>query len=354
MSARRLEGIGRLAAGIAHDFNNKLTVIQASSELLDGKMEPEDPRRKYRRILDTAEQAAVVVSQLLGFSRKQNRHPQFVDLNAQLTTLAEMLRQTLGEDRARARERLAFREHRSGPYGASLAQPGLERAASRRAIVLQDTKRDRAARFAWGYRDRDRLGLRYDRRGQQPFFTTKTTGEGTGLGLATVFGLIRQNHGAVELESKIGRGTTFRIYLPASSRDEERPRPDRTTSEPVRGSQGRILLVEDEAELRALIREMLELRGFAIFEASDGAEALRSVRVTKEPIDVLITDVVMPGMRGVELAAELGRLCPSMRTLFISGYSPLSDSDIPAEPCLRKPFTSPELFEALIAEPTSL
>jgi signal transduction histidine kinase/CheY-like chemotaxis protein len=363
--ARRLEGIGRLAAGVAHEFNNKLTVILASSELLQAQLAPQDTRRKFTtQIMETANQAAKVVSQLLGFSRKQVSHPRVVNLNVQITEIAELLKPVLGEDveirlelernlplveidpdhveqmlmnlAVNARQamprggQLTFRTKSSPRRGASVAD-----GTSLGEVVVSVTD------SGTGMTDEVKA------RALDPFFTTKPTGEGTGLGLATVFGLARQNAGEIELETKLGSGTTFHIRLPASDKELETEKEADRQIEVALPGQGRILLVEDDVGVRGLTREILERQGYSVVEAGSGSEALKITEDRRTTLDVLITDMVMPGMNGSELATKLKQRFPELRSLFISGFAPPDHTDWSAGHFLQKPFSSSELFAAL-------
>ena len=309
--ARRLEGIGQLAAGIAHDFNNKLTVIQASSELLDEQLGVDDPRKRFTaRILKTTERAAAVVSQLLGFSRKQMSHPKVVDVNAQIEQVASMLKQTLGEDIEIALQlekslppvkidpahleqiliNLAVNARHAMPRGGTLSfrteheSPSNGGTTDARPAEVIVTVSDSGT----GMSDAVKV------RAFEPFFTTKPTGEGTGLGLATVFGLVQQNNGGIELRTEYGVGTRFRVRFPASD------------------------------------------------------DALR-IALSEDAIDILVTDVVMPGMSGPQLAREIERRSPDVKVLFVSGYAAPDEARTPLVPYLQKPYTTVELIEALDA-----
>ena len=264
--ARRLEGIGQLAAGIAHDFNNKLTVIQASSELLDEQLGVDDPRKRFTaRILKTTEQAAAVVSQLLGFSRKQMSHPKVVDVNAQIEQVASMLKQTLGEDIEIALQlekslppvkidpahleqiliNLAVNARHAMPRGGTLSfrteheSPSNGGTTDARPAEVIVTVSDSGT----GMSDAVKA------RAFEPFFTTKPTGEGTGLGLATVFGLVQQNNGSIELRTEYGVGTRFRVRFPASGGAVDEVLAPSSRVERARGAhlRRRILLVRRRA-----------------------------------------------------------------------------------------------------------
>ena len=364
--ARRLEGIGQLAAGIAHDFNNKLTVIQASSELLDEQLGVDDPRKRFTaRILKTTEQAAVVVSQLLGFSRKQMSHPKVVDVNAQIEQVASMLKQALGEDIEIALQlekalppvkidpahleqiliNLAVNARHAMPRGGTLSfrtehvSPSNGGTGARPAEVIV-TVSDSGT----GMSDAVKA------RAFEPFFTTKPTGEGTGLGLATVFGLVQQNNGGIELKTEFGVGTRFRVRFPASGGAVDEVLAPSSRVERARGAhlRRRILLVEDEPAVRELTRELLEPHGYTVREAANGDDALR-IALSEDAIDILVTDVVMPGMSGPQLAREIERRSPDVKVLFVSGYAAPDEAGTPLVPYLQKPYTTVELIEALDA-----
>jgi PAS domain S-box-containing protein len=339
--AQKMEGIGRLAGGIAHDFNNLLTVIAGYSGLLEEKLSRDDPRLDYaRQISRASEQAASLTKQLLTFSRKQIIKPKPLDLNELVAGMKQMLQRLVGEDvevitalppslgmvRADADQmcqiliNLAANARDAMPDGGSLCirtadvEPGECPAAG-------DVEAFTGPAVLLTVSDTG-VGMSYETRQNifEPFFTTKERGRGTGLGLCTVYGIVKQNSGYIDVQSEPGKGAAFSIFLP---RIEERPairEGDESTAARVRGSDT-ILVVEDHEGVRGLIVGTLELCGFEILEASDGRDALRKAEQHAGTIDLLLTDVIMPGMNGKETAARLVALRPGIKVLFISGYS---------------------------------
>jgi PAS domain S-box-containing protein len=339
--AQKMEGIGRLAGGVAHDFNNLLTIIAGYSGLLEEKMSSDDPRIDYaRQITRASGQATSLTKQLLTFSRKQLIKPKPLDLNLLVTSMQPMLQRLVREDievvtalepylgmvradgdqmsqilinlAANARDampkggRLSIRtanvELREGPAavdGKTLSGPAV-------LLALSDTG----------------IGMSYATRQNifEPFFTTKEKGRGTGLGLATVYGIVKQNSGFIEVQSEPGKGATFAIYFPRIEADPSVRGGNESAAGRVQGS-GTVLVVEDHEGVRSLIVGTLELCGFRVLQAGDGQEALRLVARHEGAIDLLLTDVIMPGMNGKEVADQLAVLRPGLKVLFMSGYS---------------------------------
>jgi len=363
---QKLEAIGRLAGGIAHDFNNLLTVISGRTQLLLRRTREADPmRRDLALIRETAERATGLTRQLLAFSRKQVLQPRVADLGDIVAGLVPMLRRLLGEDVELATTR--------APGAARVkADPGqIEQVIVNLAVNARDAMpRGGRLEMEIGCLDLDEataerlggaapgpyamlavkdsgIGMDAQTRSRifEPFFTTKEVGQGTGLGLATVYGIVQQHQGCIDVESEPGKGTTFRVYLPATT---ESPAP--TTAERPAGLPGgseTVLLVEDEHEVRALARDILQQAGYTVLEAANGVEAIEIGRGYARPIDLLVTDVIMPHMSGPELAERLMLLRPGMRALYMSGYTDdalapraLLDSD---RVLLQKPFTPESL-----------
>jgi CheY-like chemotaxis protein/two-component sensor histidine kinase len=364
-----MEAIGQLAGGIAHDFNNLLTVITGRSQLLLRRIADDRARRDAQLIQMTAERAAALTKRLLAFSRKQTFHPVILDLGQLVEQLGPMLQRLLPED-----IELVLRCHRelhtvradptqieqvllnlvvnaadAMPSGGCLLietanvgrdepgeppPPGTAPAPSVRLSVT-DT--------GTGMSEEIRSHL------FEPFFTTKPPGKGTGLGLSTVYGIIQQHGGSISVQSTPGQGTTFTIDLPRA--DAERGVTVRRAppESPAPGSET-ILLVEDEAEVRRLTREILEGSGYVVIEAGDPADALRLGQDTRRPIHLLLTDVVMPGMSGPELATRLTATRADLPVLFMSAYAPdaIRQRGMPGNGALiEKPFRPDALSRAV-------
>ena len=339
--AQKMEVVGQLAGGIAHDFNNLITIISGYSDLALRKLK-DDPAtgRLVEEIQKAGDRAAALTRQLLAFSRQQVLAPRIVDLNALLHELDRMLGRLIGEDirlttipapdlhpvRADPSQieqillNLAVNARDAMPEGGQLtvetANVALDEAYARR------TPEARAGEFVLLSVTDTGCGMDAATLAQvfEPFFTTKAPGKGTGLGLATVFGIVKQSSGHITAYSEVGQGTTFRIYLPAVQAEKPEvilaaPR------EPVAGHGETILLVEDEAALRALTRQALEEHGYLVLEARHGREALEMARTHGGPIHLLVTDVVMPELGGRPLAEQLPLLHHGLRVLFMSGYT---------------------------------
>ena len=338
--AQRLEAVGRLAGGVAHDFNNILTAITSYSELLLSNATPAGRKRGYAEEIHTAAQrAGALTRQLLAFSRRQVLQVKVLDLNTVVRTLDRMLRRLIGED---VRLELELPEG-LGPVRADPAQieqivmnlavnardamPAGGRLTIETANVALDESYARAHRgiepgryvmLAIGD-----TGIGMDRETQshlfEPFFTTKNPGEGTGLGLATVHGIIKQSGGSVAVESEPGKGSTFRIYLPRV--DEQ---PEGLGAPPVPwpvGGHETVLLAEDDASVRVVMAQALEEKGYQVLSASDGQMALQVADGHRARVHLLVTDLVMPGMTGRELSTALLSKRPDLRVIYMSGYA---------------------------------
>jgi two-component system cell cycle sensor histidine kinase/response regulator CckA len=337
--AQKMEALGRLAAGVAHDFNNLLTVITGYSDFLLSGRQPDDPvRRDVEEIRLAADRASLLTQQLLAFGRKQARHPQVLDLNAPVREVSTMLARLIDE-------RVALEMRLAPDAGAVLADAGqLQQVVINLALNARDAMpaggtlslRTREARVREG--DARELGVppgRYavlevtdtgigmsrdvQERIFEPFFTTKQIGRGTGLGLATVHGIVEQTGGHLRVMSQEGRGTTLEVYLPRVGTVP--PEVAGPAAPPAAAGTATVLLVEDEDALRAVAVRMLSRSGYRVLAAADSGEALRLARADGEPIDILVTDVVMPGISGPELAKRIEAARPGMKVLFMSGYS---------------------------------
>ncbi|HEY3803556.1 MAG TPA: ATP-binding protein [Kofleriaceae bacterium] len=361
--AQKMEALGRLAGGIAHDFNNLLTVILSYAAML-GRALPKDSRAAddVHQIDRAAQRAAELTRQLLAFSRRQVLEPKALDLGEALQAMATMIRRLIGED-------IELRILTAGSTGAVMVDAGqLEQVVINLVVNARDamqgggvltieTSRVQLVRgehgLAPGWYHSVAItdtgtGIDEPTRAHvfDPFFTTKEHGKGTGLGLSTVMGIVEQSGGYVTVDSELGRGSTFHVFLPVTERVPAVPLAVARTATPIRGTQ-RILVVEDEAPVRMLIREVLSQAGYDVIDAVDGAHALDVAAATEGEIDLLLTDVIMPKLSGRELARRFAQLRPTSRVLYMSGYADdklghhgLLDPDVAL---IQKPLT-PEML----------
>lgn len=367
LQAQKMEAIGRLAGGVAHDFNNMLNVIIGYGEIVFDKLHHGDPLRKeVEEIIKAGQRSAALTRQLLAFSRKQPLQPEVLDLNALLKNLEKMLRRLIGEnidleltlaadlahvkaDPAQVEQvimNLAVNAQDAMPHGGKLT---IETAN----VEFDDLYAQNYAEVMAGIyvmiaitdtgcgMDKETISKVFD-----PFFTTKDKGKGTGLGLAMVYGIVKQSGGNICVSSEQGQGTTFKIYLPRTDAE-----PDLKEVRPAEGERwggsGHILVVEDEEALRDLLETVLTELGYQVTLAANGGEALLQVEEKGLEPDLVITDVVMPGMSGVVLAECLQRNRPDLKVLYMSGYT---DNALthhgaldPALPFIQKPFNIKDL-----------
>jgi len=362
--AQKMEAVGRLAGGIAHDFNNLLTAILGYADLVHDDLPVRDPRREdVHEIQRAAQRAAELTRQLLAFSRQQVLEPRILDLNEVLEGMDKLLRRLIGED-------VQLETHLAEHVGRVMADPGqIEQVVVNLAVNSRDAMPE-GGKLTLETADVD-LDQTYARthdvvqqgryvmlavsdtgsgmdeatkaRIFEPFFTTKQQGKGTGLGLATVYGIVKQSGGYVWVYSEPGRGTTFKVYLPRVEAAAEHPVPAIPAGE-VRGGSERILLIEDEDGVRALAHEVLRRQGYEVIDARRGDDAL-ALLAKERPgsVQLVLTDLVLPGLTGHELLERIQRLRPEAKILFMSGYTDraaLAQAVFPpGTPFLQKPFT---------------
>lgn len=372
---QKMEAVGQLASGVAHDFNNLLTVIRGSSELLlsNSNLSREDSQELLQQIVATSDRAASLTRQLLVFSRKQMMRTQTLNLNELIENLTRMLLRIVGEDirlqcdfatdlapvhadpgmLEQVVMNLVVNARDAMPQGGQLI---LRTGVARRPVQANDATLPMESKTFVRLSVSDTgVGIAPDvlPRIFEPFFTTKPSGKGTGLGLATVYGIVQQHHGQIETESEPGRGTTFHIYLPAvrksASITEAKLTPTMQTL--PRGNE-RILLVEDEEAVRALVRNILQRHGYEVWEADSGKPALGIWREKRDQIDLVLTDMVMPdGITGLMLAQQLRQERPNLKVIFSSGYSPEAVvknlTTLPDSFYLQKPYNPQELLQTV-------
>ncbi|HWD28155.1 MAG TPA: ATP-binding protein [Rhizomicrobium sp.] len=343
--SQKMQAVGQLAGGVAHDFNNLLTVIIGNSEFLLMRHQAGDPSfKEINEIHQNALRAATLVGQLLAFSRKQTMQPKVLAVRDVVGELALMLRRLLREgvdlklehgqdvwpihaDEAQLSNvviNLVVNARDAMPKGGTVtirtANETITTPVAFGTGVMPpgDYVRIEVADTGTGI-PKEVIGKIFD-----PFFTTKPVGQGTGLGLATVYGIVKQTGGFIMVDSEIGKGTTFRIYLPRHRVDANAPaavaEPEKAGPRDVTG-QDTILLVEDEEAVRSFAARALKLRGYSVLEASGGEEALEIVKNSRSPIDLIITDVVMPNMDGPTLVRNVKRIKPEIAVIFMSGYA---------------------------------
>ncbi len=339
--SQKMEAIGRLAGGVAHDFNNLLTVIRGYSELIQIQVEEQDPTfHRIKQIDQACERAESLTRQLLAFSRRQILQPKIVNLNDLIHEMEKMFSRIIGED-------VALTTHLNPKLGHVEADPGqIEQVILNLVVNARDAMPsggsilietdnvllDRSARRKHPeIREGDYVrlsitdtGVGIDKETQahifEPFFTTKREGEGTGLGLATVYGIIKQSNGFIWVYSEPGHGTTFKVYIPHSTSDTI---PDTKLGKEQLALIGTetILVVEDEIDVRQLVCETLEMMNYNVIEASNGLDALQIVKNDHKKINLVLTDVVMPEMSGKELVDEIKKIQHNMKVLYMSGYT---------------------------------
>jgi two-component system, cell cycle sensor histidine kinase and response regulator CckA len=369
MQAQKMEAIGVLAGGVAHDFNNLLNVINGYSELVLEELDGDDPIRKdLEQIQAAGRHAAALTSQLLAFSRKQILQPEILSLNTAMIQMSSMLRRMIGED-------IEIVTRTQPDLGLINADPGqiqqivMNLAVNARdamphggKLTIETANVDYDADYA---KDHPSVsegayvmmaitdnGIGMDANAKEhlfePFFTTKGKGRGTGLGLSTIYGIVRQSNGFIWVYSEPGKGTTFKIYFPRVNVETEDANTRKDSAPVLRGSET-VLVVEDEQSVRALTCRVLRDRGYTILEAADGMQALEIAGSDAGNIDMVVTDVVMPGMTGKDLVVKLQSMRPDIKVLYTSGYT---DNAIvhhgilnPDVAFLQKPFTAKNLAQ---------
>jgi len=366
---QKMEAVGQLSGGIAHDFNNILSVILGYSELLEDGLDKNSKLRKTaQEITKAGQRAAALTRQLLAFSRQQVLEPKVLSLNTVVSDTKKMLRRLIGEhititskldtdlgqvvaDRVQIEQvimNLAVNARDAMPNGGTLTietknahldeEYALQHPPTTPGNYVELAMSDTGAGM-----DAQTLSHIFE-----PFFTTKEVGKGTGLGLATVYGVVKQSGGYIWVYSEPGLGTTFKIYLPCVTRNATRTEREENAAVPARGTET-ILLVEDEESLRTLTRTMLEQSGYTVLDAGSGLEAIEVARNHGGPIDLLLTDIVMPGINGREVARNLTQARPGLKVVYMSGYSGFASRghDSPEDVLLSKPFTRDGLLSRM-------
>lgn len=372
--SQKMEALGNLTGGVAHEFNNLLQIIKGYSEVMLLQLPSGDPvRHDIAGIIEAVTRGAAVTNQLLAFSRRQMHQPAVLDLNGFVTNLGAVFRRLLGENIELATEldpalgrikadrgqleqvvvNLVINARDAMPQGGRLvfstANIELDERAARQLPA------GRAGSFVMLAVSDTGIGMDAATKARifEPFFTTKPLGQGTGLGLSTVYGIVQQSHGIVEVESEPGRGTVFRIYLPRVH--EAADRADQVVDAAPPMTPGRqaatIVLAEDEHGVRIVLQKALQAQGYHVLAAPSGPEAIRMSQEHRGPLHLLVTDMAMPGMNGMELSSRLLTLYPGMKVLYMSGHAHggvarSGPGDFP-RPFLQKPFSVSALVESV-------
>jgi signal transduction histidine kinase/ActR/RegA family two-component response regulator len=368
--AQKMEAVGRLAGGVAHDFNNLLTVIKGHSDMLEEKLPPATPLyHSITQVRKATDRATSLTRQLLAFSRMQVLQPKTLDLNSLIADISKMLPVLIGED-------IEFKFDPEKSLGLVKADPTqIEQVLMNLAVNARDAMEGKGGKLtvrtqnvihdaeyakshpptvAGSY-----VLLEVEDSGQgmdaqtkarifEPFFTTKELGKGTGLGLSTVYGVVKQSGGYIWVESELGKGTKFQIFLPKTGDILQAARAEKSGTS-ARGC-GTVLLAEDEDAVRELASEFLKASGYTVLLAKDGLDALELAEQRRSSIHVLVTDVVMPRMRGTELARKLKRCHPELKVVYMSGYlehNSHPDGYEPESAFLQKPFTRESLLRKI-------
>ena len=372
MQAQKMEAVGRLAGGIAHDFNNVLAIIDNYARFISDELDESDPKlRDLNEIVAASERARHLVRQLLAFSRKETTHPEIIDLNDMVENVQTMLQRVIGED-VRLQTLLA-----QDVWPVEVDPGHLDQVIMNLVVNARDAMPEggdlwiTTSNVQIGENDEevdpelkpgdyvclsvldDGMGMPPDVVSKifEPFFTTKPKEWGTGLGLSTVFGIVKQAHGCITVDSTIGEGTRFRIFLPKATEMSKQPvlTPPAVLNFDL--PEGVALVVEDDEPVCRLVERILSRNGYTVLSAGGGEEALDFLRRHPLEVDVMITDVVMPGMSGKELAERVQDLQPGLKVLFMSGHSEKvveqHGVDLEGNVYLSKPFDENELLSRL-------
>ena len=368
IQSQKMEAIGRLAGGVAHDFNNIITVINNLAQLALRTLKQTDPlRQDLEEIKKAGDRAASLTSQLLTFSRKQVLQPRVLDLNRVIIDMNNMIKRLIGEDvemktilapelgRINADQGQIEQVIMNLVINARDAMPGAGKITIETASIHLDepyacehgVELKPGPHVMLGISD---TGIGMDKETKshifEPFFTTKEKGEGTGLGLSTIYGIVKQTGGWIWVYSEPGRGTTFKVYLPEIVSNAE---PGKRVPAPCKVLDGSetLLVVEDDKTILNLVRKILKLYGYDVLEAQDGEDALKVIEAHEDPIHLMLTDVIMPGMNGRELAERIMLLSPKTKVLYMSGYTDDAISHLgvlkPGMEFIEKPFTPESL-----------
>jgi two-component system cell cycle sensor histidine kinase/response regulator CckA len=377
VQGQKMQAVGQLAGGVAHDFNNLLTAISGHCDLLLLRHDQNDPNYgDLVQINQNANRAAALVSQLLAFSRKQTLRPEVLDVRDTISDLIHLLNRLVGEKvqltlshdpvlkPVRADKRQLEQVLMNLVVNARDAMPdgGEIRIETEVLSLTEPLRRDRATVPPGDYMTvkviDSGIGIPADKLQKvfEPFYTTKRTGEGTGLGLSTVYGIVKQTGGFIFVDSVVGRGTEFSLLLPVcvEAKPAEVQTEDVPDSKTARQGEGVVLLVEDEAPVRAFATRALRLKGYTVLEAESAEDALTLLEDVKLNVDVFVTDVVMPGMDGPTWVAKAMETRPDVRVVFVSGYTEGAFGDsgpqVPNSTFLPKPFSLTQLTEAVFQQ----
>ena len=369
-ASQKMEALGRLAGGVAHDFNNLITAIRGYSELAMEDLADDDARRSdVQEIVAAADRAAALTRQLLAFSRGQVVEPCVIDPNDAVTRMRALLGRLLGADielQVVLGPRVPHVRIDPGQFEQvllNLAVNARDAMPDGGRLTIETTREDFGERVTWSRMDLPPgrylllvvsdtgTGMSEETRDRlfEPFFTTKPAGQGTGLGLSTVYGIVQQSRGAIWVYSEPGRGSTFKVYIPAVDADVE-PSAEPAPHAAVAGGSERVMIVDDDQQVRVLAERALRARGYAVWTAPSGEDALDLATLIHQPIDLLLTDLVLSGMRGPELARHIGELHPGTKVLYMTGYTDRAlDPHLLSrgERLLSKPFAISELLRTV-------